>query len=100
MVKRTKQTETTVQLCETVVIRGSARTFEGCEQCASVTAAMLSPEAAAALAGIPAHDIYRWLECGAIHSFQISERLVFVCLPSLLEARNREAFEENYHESN
>jgi hypothetical protein len=88
MKKKTRQIETTVELSETVVVRGSAASWRLCRECEPATVALMAnPEDAALLAGIPTRVIYRRLESGSIHSFETSDGSVFVCLRSLLDVR-------------
>jgi hypothetical protein len=87
-VRKMRKTETTIELHETIVVRGSAETWEVCAKCAPAKAIMLGPEDAAVLVGIPPRIIYRWIEAGAIHWLENETGSVMVCLRSVLDASN------------
>ena len=87
MIKKTRLIETTVELNETIVVRGSRSSWRLCPDCEPTTALMANPEDAALLAGIPTRVIYRWLESASIHSFETTDGSVLVCLRSLLDSR-------------
>lgn len=86
--RTTRKTETTIELRETVVVRGSAEAWEICAKCAPSKAIMVSIEDAAVLAGLPPRIIYRWVEAGAIHCLENEAGWALVCLRSVLDASN------------
>ena len=60
-----------------------------CLRCAT-SAAMLTPEQAAAQAGVSARQIFRWLEAGLLHFVEADGPWPLVCRPSLFAAARRE----------
>lgn len=46
---------------------------------------MVTPEAAAVVAGVSTRTVYRWVEAGKIHFAETPAGLVLVCLNSLLK---------------
>lgn len=87
-VKKMRKTETTIELRETFVVRGSVEPWEVCAKCAPAKAIMLSLEDAAVLTGIPPRIIYGWVEAGAIHWLENEAGLSLVCLRSVLDVSN------------
>ena len=90
-VRKTRRTETTLELHEVVVVRGQAAVRDLCHECGPETSIMLSPEAAAAFAQVPTRSVYQLLERGAVHSLEVSDNSVLVCLRSLLRTCKRES---------
>ena len=89
--RKTRRTETTVELHEVVVVRGQAGVRDLCLECGPEASIMLSPEAAAAFAQVPTRSVYLLLERGAIHSLEVSDKSVLICLRSLLQICKRES---------
>lgn len=48
---------------------------------------MLSPDEAAALTGVGARTIYRWVEAGLVHFAETAEGSLLICLNSLPSSR-------------
>ena len=77
-----RRREVTIQTSETFVLRsGQAGGTASCSQCPGV--AMLTPEAAASLFGVPSRWIYRWVETGALHFQETASGSLLVCPDSL-----------------
>src|SRR5262249_56209630 len=89
-VRRSRKTETTIELRETLVMRDSAGPWEVCLKCAPAKAIMLSPEDAAVLASIPPPTIYQWLDAGVIPWLQNEAGSGGGCLRSGGGAKNGE----------
>ena len=56
-----------------------------CPRCADFVA-MLTPEQAAALAGVTTRHVFRWLEADRLHFVETASPTPLVCLASLTEA--------------
>jgi hypothetical protein len=82
-VKRTR-TEITIEVEE--VIQGSSQSRrlpqEWCPACGT-QAVLVSPEQAAAIAGVSVRKINRWVETGIIHFLETNDGLLLVCVHSL-----------------
>ena len=65
-----------------VIRRPLARAW--CAECAAEVG-MLSPEQAAAVAGVSTRTIYRWAETGRIHFTETPEGRLLVCPNSILQ---------------
>lgn len=77
-----KRTEITVET-SLLILRHKRRTAAVyCAQC-PVSALLLTPDEAAALAGISTRAIYRWVEDGRLHFLETTEQALLVCLNSL-----------------
>lgn len=64
---------------------GGAAVSRWCPRCADFVA-MLTPEQAAALAGVSTRLVFRWLEADRLHFVETTSPSPLVCLPSLPEA--------------
>jgi hypothetical protein len=85
-VKLIRRREVTIQTSETFVLRSSQITCGiTCTECASGVA-MLTPDAAASLFGVPSRWIYRWIETGQLHFQETPAGSVLVCPNSLQKA--------------
>ncbi|MFL6228055.1 MAG: hypothetical protein ACJ741_04690 [Pyrinomonadaceae bacterium] len=58
-----------------------------CSRCDAL-AAMLTPEQAAALAGVGVRQIFRWVETGRLHFVEIEGASPLLCFASLPAARD------------
>jgi hypothetical protein len=86
-VAKTRKTEKAVEIHEFYVIRSTSGSLPAlCAECAAGDAIMVAPEQAAAMAGVPARTIYRWVETAAIHFRETGEGSLIVCLKSLISA--------------
>lgn len=80
---RKRRTEITIERHQVTVVRGRQRPVRlWCPGCGS-EAPMVRAEEAAALAGVSARTIYRWVEAGQIHYRETAEGEVLICLASL-----------------
>ena len=79
----------TVRITVTQVHRvsraGVGRERRWCPRCADFVA-MLTPEQAAAFAGVSTRHVFRWLEAGRLHFVETASPSPLVCLASLPEA--------------
>ena len=81
---RRKRIEATIETHEIWVIRRRQRTMPAvCSVCADWRG-MLTPEAAAALAGVSLRTIYRRVEAGGVHFMEAADGGLLICLASLL----------------
>ena len=95
----TKRTVTTIEIAERVVI--SARTDipqVPCPVCAQ--AAMITPEAAAALAAVSVRSIYARIEAESVHFLETPDGLLLVCANSLGQNERVNAVKKLICESN
>jgi RNA polymerase sigma factor (sigma-70 family) len=80
------KTEITIETHRTFIVRRRpSLTYAWCDGCAA-TVNFASPEDAAQLAGSSAREIYRAVEAGQLHFIEAGDRLLRVCLDSLLPA--------------
>ena len=83
-----KRTEVVVELEEVFVIRRRhPGSIAWCAECGAQVQ-MLTPDEAAAIAGLSSRLIYRWIEAGRIHFSETGERRLLICqnsLPKLIE---------------
>jgi RNA polymerase sigma factor (sigma-70 family) len=78
------KTEITIETHRTFIVRRRPNlTQEWCAGCGA-TVGFASPEDAAQLAGSSAREIYRAVEAGQLHFIEVGDRLLRVCLDSLL----------------
>jgi hypothetical protein len=83
--KKVKTTEVIIERDELWVVRGPRPRAPGrCELCGETE--FVTPETAAALAGVNTRTIYRLVEAGLIHFLETPEGSVLVCLRSLTTA--------------
>ncbi len=84
--KLIRRREVTIQTSETYVLRSGHSTGNSfCVECANGVA-MLTPDAAASLFGVPSRWIYRWVETGQLHFQETPTGTVLVCPDSLQKA--------------
>lgn len=82
--KRKRQTRTTIEMREVVVIRGSPkRQSVFCPEC-SEAAVFVTVEEAVKLTGISARAIYRLIEAGSVHFAETADGLTLICPATLL----------------
>jgi len=87
--KKTRRTETTVEIHEFYAIRtGSGSLPELCAECSTGDAIMLPPDHATILSHVPTRMIYRLVETGSIHYREEPNGSLVVCVRSLVAARN------------
>lgn len=87
---RTRRTEKIVEIHEFYVVRSPSGSLPAlCFRCSTGDSIMVSPEQAAALAGVPVRIIYRWVETGVLHYTEGSNGSVFVCVKSLAARGNQ-----------
>lgn len=80
-----QKTEITFEVEETIILRQVAETLTAfCPQCQALVE-MITPQIAAALAGLCEREIFRLIENGRIH-FVEAER-IFVCHASLANGK-------------
>jgi hypothetical protein len=83
MSKSWKRTEITIESEMTMILRrptGPLRAW--CDHCGAESL-MLTPDAAAALAGVTTRLIYARVECGTLHYAELPDGTMLVCAPSL-----------------
>ena len=83
MSKSWKRTEIIIESETTMILRrnaGPLRTW--CGPCGAESL-MLTPDAAAGLAGMTTRAIYERVECGALHFQELPDGTLLVCGPSL-----------------
>jgi hypothetical protein len=78
---------TTTLTCEVWVVRRAAgeyapRPTEWCPSCAGHSV-MLTPDEAAAVAGINPRVVHEWAEAARLHSVETSDGALLICLNSL-----------------
>jgi len=79
------RTESSVEIDDVFVVKRLGRSVEGwCTGC-GVQATLVTPEDAAMLTGMETRAVYRLIESGEIHWADGPERLVLICLGSLLD---------------
>ena len=67
---------------EKIIIRGDRFEFNRCDACAALTPTV-TVEQAAMLIGEEIEHLYRWAECGEVHSTRTSGGVLMICLKSL-----------------
>jgi RNA polymerase sigma factor (sigma-70 family) len=84
--KENNKTEITIETHRTFIVRRRPNLTQAwCTGCAA-TVNFASPEDAAQFAGSSAREIYRAVEAGQLHFIETGDRLLRVCLDSLLPA--------------
>jgi excisionase family DNA binding protein len=84
--RRKRRTEITIEAHRVLVIRRSRDVVRAwCEECAEPVR-MVTPDEAAALAGVTARTIYRWVKAEKLHFTETPERSLLICLRSLPKA--------------
>ena len=66
-----------------------------CSQCPAGQGVMVTPDEAAALAGVSPRAIYQWVEAGAIHYTESHKGWLLVCLNSLPVTPGVEEFDND-----
>ena len=83
MTKSWKRTEVTIETETLVVLRSGARPLRSwCEGC-QATSVMLTPDAAATIAGMTIQVLYARVEAGLIHFTELPDGALLVCSASL-----------------
>jgi hypothetical protein len=83
MMKRARQTRTTIEMREVIVIRGSPkRQSVLCPECSAATV-FVTVEEAVRLTGISARAIYRLIEAGKVHFAETADGLTLICPATL-----------------
>ena len=83
MAKKLKRTEITIESETTVILRRRARALRAwCGPCGAESL-MLTPDAAANLAGMTTRAIYTRVERGALHFKELPDGTLLVCGMSL-----------------
>jgi hypothetical protein len=81
--KRRSRIEITVETSLLVIRRGTNLAQVWWNGCSSPVQ-MITPEEAAARAGVSTRTIYRWMEAGQLHVIEIEKQALLICLNSLL----------------
>jgi hypothetical protein len=82
-VKSGRRVAITVETHEVTVIRRLTPAIQAwCADCAA-SADMVSPDAAASLAGFSSRTIYRWIEMGKLHFMETPSGALYVCHRSI-----------------
>ncbi len=85
--KTKRRTEITIETHQSLVVRSSRRLVGArCAECADHSW-LVSPEEAAALAGVNLRTIFHWVEANHVHFAETPAGLVLVCLNSLPEGQ-------------
>jgi LSD1 subclass zinc finger protein len=80
---RTRKIEVTLEKTEEVLVhRRKGATNVWCAACRA-TVSMLTPDQAAALAGVTPRTIYRWIEAGRVHYTEVPDGSLMICQKSL-----------------
>ena len=88
--KKTRRTETTVEIHEFYAIRTASGSLPAlCAECSTGDAIMLVPDHAALLLHVPTRMIYRLVETGSIHYREEPNGSLIVCIRTLVAARNQ-----------
>ena len=82
--RRRKRLEITVETRRLVIHRRTNQTTVRCLACSS-PAEWVSPEEAAAMAGVSTRSLYRCVEAGQLHFIETAEQSLLICLNSLLK---------------
>jgi hypothetical protein len=78
-----RRREITIETERVLVVRSRSGSFTAwCEECGA-SSSMVTPEVAAAIAGVGSREIYRWIEEEKLHFSETGGGLVFVCCSSL-----------------
>ena len=83
--RRKKRLEITVETRRLVIHPRANQAPTHCLACSS-PADWITPEEAAALAGISTRTLYRWVEAGQLHFQETAEQSLLICLNSLLNS--------------
>jgi hypothetical protein len=91
MKTKRRRTEITIETHQSLVVRSSRRLVgTQCAECAGHSW-LVSPEEAAAFAGVKLRTIFHWVEANRIHFAETPAGLVLVCLNSLPRRDGAEA---------
>lgn len=82
---RRKRLEITVETRQLVIRHRTDQAPVWCTACSSAVQSV-TPQEAAALAGVRTRAIYRWVEAGQLHFIEMAEHSPLVCLDSLLRS--------------
>ena len=83
MAKSWKRTEVTIESETVVVVRSGASPLRAwCEGCEAASV-MLTPDAAASIAGITMEVLYARVEAGLIHFTELPDGALLICSASL-----------------
>jgi Helix-turn-helix domain len=82
---RRRRIEITVKTRQMIIRRTTNPAPGWCMECSSA-ARLITPEEAAALAGVSTRTIYRWVEAGQLHFTEPAEPSPLICLNSLLKS--------------
>lgn len=87
--KTKRRTEITIETHESLVLRSSRRLIGvQCTECANQSW-LVSPEEAAAFAGVNLRTIFQWVEAHHVHLIRTPAGLVLVCLNSFPDKENK-----------
>lgn len=81
--RRRRRMEITVETRQMVIRRNTNQAPIWCIGCLSPVQ-LVTPEEAAALAGVSTRTIYRWVEAEQLHFIETAEQSPLICLNSLL----------------
>ena len=81
--KNGRRIETTIETHQVWIVRRQASRRGWCVDCAEDPVVMLTPEEAAALAGVSLRAIYRSVEEGRTHFQETPDGRLLVCLASI-----------------
>ena len=81
--RKTKQTESTVELREVLIVRNGPTASQPCPHCFPAVGALVSPDFAAVMTGTSVRAVFKCLEAGLIHYREVEDGRVLVCLGSL-----------------
>lgn len=83
-----KRTEIIIETHQVQIVRRrKPETDAWCAACAAIVK-MVTPEAAASLAGVTTRTIYRWIEAGQLHFAEPPDGWLIVCTNSLTSTQS------------
>lgn len=82
LLKRKVRVTVTQELFVSLGVRGDARASAWCPRCAAIVR-VVTPDEAAAVAGVSTRRIFRWLESNQLHFFETARLSTLVCFESL-----------------
>jgi hypothetical protein len=81
-----RRTEISIETHRVMTIRRRGRlTRSWCDGCLAEVQ-MITPNEAAAIAGVGSRAIYRWIEESRVHFIEDPSKLILVCVPSIPSA--------------
>lgn len=81
---RRRRVETTIEIREFLIVHKAGHLPTACcEECSPVRRELVTPEEAAAAAGVHLRIIYRWIEAGMVHYLERPDGVLLVCPNSL-----------------